>query len=103
MFFGEKMGECTMTMQLAVNYDPTIVQSGTWDSPTLDSLPLGGQVEMHVAGAYNKQMAIQTSFTDGPSPNLATDNGQGMRFVSAAIELDLIGQRYRQVPAAGRL
>lgn len=92
--------DCGLSIGLAVNYQPTIVQTGIYSAAQVDVLPPGVPVDMHLAGAYNKGMAVQFTFSDSQGPGAIT--GQGARFASYAVELDAIGGRYRQVPPQGR-
>jgi hypothetical protein len=98
LLLAEELGDCGLTMGFAVNYNSTVVQTNTWPSTTLDQLPVF-QVDQHVAGAYNKGMSLQVTVSDVAGTG---SSGQGARFVGLAIELDRIGDRMRQVPAAGK-
>jgi hypothetical protein len=99
LLMAEELDDCGLTMGFAVNYDSTIVQTYTWPSSVLDTLPVF-EVEQHVAGAYNKEMSLQITVSDVLGANAVT--GQGARFVGLAVEMDRIGDRMRQIPAAGR-
>jgi hypothetical protein len=88
-----------LTLSVAVNYNPAIVQSNTWTASKLAKLPLT-QVEMYLAGAYNLQMAYQVTMSD--SGAAGTQTGQGAAFVSCAMELQQVNPRYPMIPAAGR-
>jgi hypothetical protein len=99
MLIAEELDDCGLSMGFSVNYSPTIKQTYSWSSAVMDQLPVF-QVEQHVAGAYNKEMALQITVSDIQGVNQTT--GQGARFIGLAIELDQIGDRMRQVPAAGK-
>ncbi len=101
MFYGDQQDQCGMAISLAINYQPTIEQTYTYPYNALSSLPIPGQVEMHVAGAYNKQFSIQATFSD-VAGGAGMVTGQGMRFVAAGFEILSIGERYRQIPPLGR-
>jgi hypothetical protein len=100
MVFGQQEDDCGLKMELAFNYDETVRQTATWYSYQLSELPIRGQVETHVAAAWNKSMSIQVTLSDLAGSQMTT--GKGMRFVSLSLELENIGSRYRQVPVGGR-
>ena len=97
--FGERLDDCGLTVSLAVNYDPTVVQTFTWNSGEMQDI-LNDFVEARVAGCYAKVMAIQATVSD--TLGSATTSGQGCRFVSFNFELDALGNRYRQIPTQRR-
>lgn len=99
-FFGERLDDCGLRIQMAFNYDDTIRQTATWAASQLDSLSVKGQVEAYVGAAFNKQMSMQLTFSDTAGTAMTT--GAGMRFVSAAIELQNLGSRYKLLSAGAR-
>lgn len=99
-FFGEQQDDCGLQATFAFNYDDTARQTATWYSHELAALENSLPVEAYVAAAWNKQMAIQISFTDVAGSSMTT--GQGMRFVAAALELQNLGPRYRLLAAGAR-
>ena len=99
-FFGEQQDDCGFQIDMAFNYDDTVRQTESWSSVQLKPLSIRGQVEARVGSLYNKQRAIQVTFTDTPGAAMTT--GAGMRFVSAALELQNLGPRYRLLPAGAR-
>ena len=99
MLFVEMLDPAGLEIQIATNYQGSIVQSSTWSDAIVASLPIP-QVEMHVAGFANKQQSVQVTVSD-VAGTLAT-TGQGARFVTASIELQRIGDRWPQIAAAGR-
>ena len=98
--FGQQEDDCGIRLEFAFNYDEDVRQTSTWYSYQLSELPIRGQVETHVAAKHNKSMSMQVTVSDVAGSAMTT--GAGMRFVSVAVELEAIGNRYRQVPAAGR-
>jgi hypothetical protein len=98
--FGQQEDDCGIKLEFAFNYDDSVRQTSTWYSYQLSELPIRGQVETHVAAKHNKSMSMQVTVSDVAGSAMTT--GAGMRFVSVAIELEAIGNRYRAIPAAGR-
>lgn len=99
-FFGERLDDCGLQIQMAFNYDDTVRQTATWAASQLNSLAVKGQVEAYVGAAYNKQMSVQLTFSDTAGTAMTT--GAGMRFASAAIELQNLGSRYKLLGAGAR-
>lgn len=99
-FFGERLDDCGFQIQMAFNYDGTVRQTATWSASQLASLSVKGQVEAYVGAAYNKQMSVQVTFSDTAGTAMTT--GEGMRFASAAIELQNLGSRYKLLGAGAR-
>lgn len=97
MFLGESQDSCGLTMTVATDYNPTVLETATTTSANQLQVAPRLQFEHHVSGANNKAMAIQVSVTD--SAGAAVTNGHGARFVALSVELDAIGQRYRRLPA----
>ena len=54
----------------------------------------------HVAAQYNKSMGIQVTVFDVQGTN--STNGKGMRFVTLSLEMEKLGDTFRQIPAMGR-
>ena len=100
-FFGIQGGACGLQLDLAVNYDDTVVQSSVWQDTDLANLPIPGQVQFYTAGQYNMCMAAQVTVTD-LAPGTLTGTGQGMKFVGLLFDFNTIGSMYVQVPQAGR-
>ena len=93
--YGSQATACGLTVSVAVNYDPTIVQNWTYEE-----LPSGipTNVQMHVAARYTKQESIQITLTDDPYNGiLGSDSGQGFDFTALGIELQPIGTYFRKV------
>lgn len=99
-FYGERLDDCGFQIQMAFNYDDTVKQTATWAASQLNSLSVKGQVEAYVGAAFNKQMSMQLTFSDTAGTAMGT--GAGMRFVSAAIELQTLGSRYKLLGAGAR-
>ena len=98
LFMGHPLEVCGLSLSLAVNYDPTIVQTATFTSGFLmgQAQP---QFATHVAGAWNKSQSIQVTVTDSAAGGAT---GQGCRFLGLAFELDNIGALNRRVPIQAR-
>lgn len=99
MLLAEQADACGLTISYAVNLDGTIVDTGTIPSTELPGPMM--QIEKRVGALYNKQSAIQFSVSD-VAPVAGGTTGQGAKFTNLSIELDVIGPRYRQVPAGVR-
>ncbi len=99
MLLTETLDPSGLTIQIAVNYQSGIVQSASWLDTTVALLPIP-QVELHVAGGYNKQQSIQVTVSDFGG-TLAV-SGQGARFITASLELQRIGNRWPQIATMGR-
>ena len=97
--YADALDPCQVTMELAFNGVPAIVQSRTWAWSQLDDLPYV-QVSQHVGALYTKAMSVQITVSDSADP--ASVTGQGVRWSGLAIELDALKDRYRQVPVQNR-
>jgi len=95
----QEMDDCGLTMSIAVNYASGFVQSFTWPSGKLDELAVP-VVQQHVGAKYNKSMSLQITVSDAAGTSVT--NGQGARFVGLSMELEKLGDTFRQVPAIGR-
>jgi hypothetical protein len=96
-YLGERPDDHGITMGIAVNYDPTIKQTVTWDSARLSANPAGiVQVSMRPLGNYAKGQSVQITMTDTPGAAMVT--GQGAVFTNLAVEIQVIGNRYQRLP-----
>jgi hypothetical protein len=96
----EQQDDCGLKIELAFNYDATVKQTAQWTADDLRSLRNKGLVEVRVAAAYCKQMAVQIKVSDTQGTSMTT--GQGARFVSACLDLQNLGPRYKLLGAAAR-
>lgn len=99
-YFGEPGDSHGISIGIAVNDDPTIRQTGAWSSMQLSSNPYGDQCELHLAGSLNKVESVQITISDTEGSDVTS--GEGAIFVSLAIEVIQIGERYRRVPVSAR-
>ena len=99
-FYGEILEATGLKMDMAINSTTAVVQSSSWLYTDLAKLPIPGQVQSYVAGAYNRSMALQITVTD--TGYTSPVRGRGMRFVGLAIEIENLGDRYQPVPAGSR-
>ncbi len=78
----------------------TPLQTATWTSTQLKSLPIRGQVQAYVGAKWNLSMSVAATISD--TPGTAMTNGAGMRFAALALELQNLGARYPLTPAGAR-
>jgi hypothetical protein len=97
----EELDDAGLVMSFNFNYasNSTPTQSNTWTSAQLDELS-APVVMQHVGSEWNKSMSIQVIVQDTPGTNAT--NGKGMRFVTLSLEMEKLGDNYRQIPAIGR-
>ncbi len=98
--FASQEDDCGVRIDLSFDYQDTIRQTAAWTPAELARLPISGQVEVHVAAAYNSCQSVRVKVSDVAGTAMTT--GAGMRFVSVAYELQPKGQRYRAIPVLGR-
>ena len=97
-FRADLQSQCGLSMSISVNGDGTAVQGSSWSYAQASLSPPG--VEMHVAGAYMKSSSISITVSDFASGTLGT--GQGARFIGVLAEIDVLGDRFRQIPIQAR-
>ena len=78
-----------LKVQLAINYDPTIVQTATYPAAQLQG---SGRCQMVIGAKWNQAMSYQFTVSDVDS-GVVGQTGQGARFIALAVELDKIGDR----------
>ena len=80
-------------------YTSGLAQAAAWTSLQIDevAVPI---VMQHVAAQYNKSMGIQVTVYD--TEGTSATNGKGMRFVTLSLEMEKLGDTFRQIPAMGR-
>jgi hypothetical protein len=86
-------------MSLAVNYDPTIVQSATWPDTTVSELGVP-QVEIKPAHAISRQEAIQVTVSDVGGSTFVS--GEGATFAALSFDFLQVGPRWNRVSIMGR-
>jgi hypothetical protein len=94
----DTQSQCGLTIAISCNGDGNVVQSASLPYPQSAQSPPG--MEMHVAGAYMKATSLSVTVSDYASGTLG--NGQGARFIGVLAEIDVIGDRFRQVPIMAR-
>jgi hypothetical protein len=91
-----------LQIQLAINYNGTIVQTAKWAAAALAKSPNPGQVIMDIAGVNNQAMSYQFTISD-VDPGVSGESGQGARFIGLGLSLNKIGPRYPFIPTASKL
>jgi hypothetical protein len=97
--YADLFDSCGLSIALTVNGTSTQVQGASWPSKYISNLPRA-QVSMHVAGAYAKAESIGITVSDVAGSSMTT--GQGADFINVACEIDVISDRFRQVPAQAK-
>ena len=96
---------CGLEMQVAIDYNPSIVDSQVMTAAQLGANASGGaysgQVELYVGAQWNQAMAHQFTFSDVDGAGVG-QSGQGARFIGYGVMLEQLGQRFPFLPPGAR-
>jgi hypothetical protein len=92
---------CGLEINLAVNYNSTIVQTDSWNYNQLYKLNINGQVQMSCGAMWNQAMAYQITVNDTDGGQVG-NTGVGAIFIGIALETDILGPRYNLLPARAK-
>lgn len=99
-YTGERPDDHGLRLDLAVNNNPKIVDSRTFNSTRLNTNPWGATVSFRPLGSYSKGISHQVTITDLPGDAMVS--GQGAVFTNLSFEVQVIGNRNQNIPNAAK-
>lgn len=94
LLFAQLLDACGLQLELAVNFNPTIVQTSSRTYAELSASRVPGQAQFYVGAKWNQAMSYQFTLSDTDPGGAAGETGAGARFVSLSMLLDVLGPIY---------